>query len=68
MLAELEERLANQERELAAYVAKAQTEIQRRESEWWQKQLGETKRSPPPSRRAHDEARTPSVGAAQSAP
>ena len=40
MLAELEERLANQERELAAYVAKAQTEIQRRESEWWQKQLG----------------------------
>jgi hypothetical protein len=39
-LAELEARLANQERELAAYVAKAQTEIQRRESEWWQKQLG----------------------------
>ena len=39
-LAELEERLAKQERELAAYVANAQTEIQRRESEWWQKQLG----------------------------
>jgi hypothetical protein len=40
MLAELEERLKKQETELAAYVAKAQTEIQRRESEWWQKQLG----------------------------
>jgi uncharacterized coiled-coil protein SlyX len=39
-LAELEERLAKQERELGAYVANAQTEIQRRESEWWQKQLG----------------------------
>ena len=25
---------------LAAYVAKAQNEIQRRESDWWQKQLG----------------------------
>ena len=35
-----ERRLAVQERELAAYVARAQTEIQRRESEWWQKQLG----------------------------
>jgi chromosome segregation ATPase len=40
-LAELEERLANQERELGEYVAKAQTEIQRRESEWWKQQLGE---------------------------
>ena len=39
-LAELEVRLSNQERELAAYVAKAQTELGRRESEWWQKQLG----------------------------
>ena len=40
MLAELEERLGKQETELAAYVAQAQTELQRRESEWWQKQLG----------------------------
>ena len=40
MLAELEERLRKQEAELATYVAQAQTEIQRRESEWWQKQLG----------------------------
>jgi hypothetical protein len=40
-LAELQERLANQERELGEYVAKAQTEIQRRESEWWKQQLGE---------------------------
>ena len=40
VLAELEERLRKQEAELATYVAQAQTEIQRRESEWWQKQLG----------------------------
>src|ERR671935_54439 len=39
-LTELEGRLKTQETELAAYVAKAQTEIQRREAEWWQKQLG----------------------------
>jgi Skp family chaperone for outer membrane proteins len=40
MLAELEERLGKQETELAAYVAQAQTELQRREAEWWRKQLG----------------------------
>jgi len=39
-LAELEERLTKQEADLGAYVAKAQTELQRRESEWWQQQLG----------------------------
>ncbi len=40
VLAALEERLRKQEAELATYVAQAQSEIQRRESEWWQKQLG----------------------------
>jgi hypothetical protein len=35
-VAQLEERLAKQEVELGAYVAKAQTELQRRESQRWQ--------------------------------
>jgi hypothetical protein len=30
--------MTKQEAELAAYVASAQTELQRRESQWWQKQ------------------------------
>jgi hypothetical protein len=40
-LAELEARLGAKETELASYVAKAQHELQRRESEWWAKNLGQ---------------------------
>ena len=39
-LAELEEKLGSKETQLAAYVAQAQSALQRRESEWWDKQLG----------------------------
>ena len=39
-LAELEEKLGSKESQLAAYVAQAQGALQRRESEWWDKQLG----------------------------
>ena len=39
-LAELEEKLGSKETQLAAYVAQAQGALQRRESEWWSKQLG----------------------------
>ena len=39
-LAELEEKLGTKETQLAAYVAQAQGALQRRESEWWNKQLG----------------------------
>jgi len=39
-LAELEEKLGTKENQLAAYVAQAQGALQRRESEWWGKQLG----------------------------
>jgi hypothetical protein len=39
-LAELEEKLGSKETQLAAYVAQAQGALQRRESEWWDKQLG----------------------------
>jgi chromosome segregation ATPase len=39
-LAELEEKLGTKENQLAAYVAQAQGALQRRESEWWNKQLG----------------------------
>jgi hypothetical protein len=39
-LAELEQRLAQKEREVAAYVGQVQEDLDRRESEWWQKQLG----------------------------
>ena len=39
-LAELEEKLGSKETQLAAYVAQAQGALQRRESEWWNKQLG----------------------------
>src|SRR5205823_4338037 len=41
--ADLEQRAAQleeRERELATYVGKAQTELQRREAVWWDKQLG----------------------------
>lgn len=38
--AELEEKLGTKENQLAAYVAQAQGALQRRESEWWNKQLG----------------------------
>ena len=31
---------ARKENELATYVGKAQTELQRREAVWWDKQLG----------------------------
>jgi hypothetical protein len=40
-LAELEEKLGSMETLLAAYVAQAQGALQRRESEWWNKQLGQ---------------------------
>jgi hypothetical protein len=40
-LAQLEARLGAKESELASYVAKAQHELQRRESEWWAKNLGQ---------------------------
>ena len=39
-VAELEEKLGAKENQLAAYVAQAQGALQRRESEWWDKQLG----------------------------
>jgi chromosome segregation ATPase len=39
-VAELEERLGAKENQLANYVAQAQGALQRRESEWWNKQLG----------------------------
>ena len=39
-LAELEAHLTQKESELATYVGKAQTELQRREAVWWDKQLG----------------------------
>jgi len=39
-LAELEAHLTQKEAELATYVGKAQTELQRREAVWWDKQLG----------------------------
>jgi chromosome segregation ATPase len=39
-LASLEEKLGSKESQLAAYVAQAQGALQRRESEWWNKQLG----------------------------
>ena len=43
-LAELEEKLGTKENQLAAYVAQAQGALQRRESEWWNKQLGRRRR------------------------
>ena len=51
-LAELEEKLGSKETQLAAYVAQAQGALQRRESEWWDKQLGQRRRrrSTPKSR------------------
>ena len=39
-LAELEKRLGQKEKEVAAYVGQVQEELERRESEWWQKQFG----------------------------
>jgi chromosome segregation ATPase len=39
-VAELEEKLGAKENQLANYVAQAQGALQRRESEWWDKQLG----------------------------
>ena len=39
-LAKLEEKLGAKEKQLATYVAQAQGALQRRESDWWNKQLG----------------------------
>ena len=39
-VAELEEKLGVKEDQLATYVAQAQGALQRRESEWWNKQIG----------------------------
>jgi chromosome segregation ATPase len=39
-VAELEEKLGAKEDQLATYVAQAQGALQRRESEWWNKQIG----------------------------
>ena len=39
-LAQLEAHLTQKESELATYVGRAQTELQRREEAWWSKQLG----------------------------
>ena len=38
--AELAEQLKNREGALSVYVAQLQDEFDRRESDWWQKQLG----------------------------
>jgi hypothetical protein len=40
VLAELEEKLGSKETQLAAYVAQAQSALQRREADWWDKQVG----------------------------
>ena len=39
-VAELEEKLGAKEDQLATYVAQAQGALQRRESQWWNKQIG----------------------------
>jgi hypothetical protein len=39
-LAEREARLAKKEEDLAAYVGQLQNEFDRRETDWWEKQLG----------------------------
>ena len=38
--ASLEEKLRRREGDLSTYVAQAQDELERREQEWWAKQLG----------------------------
>ena len=39
-LAELEQRLNRKESEVAGYVSQVQAELDRKEQDWWQKQLG----------------------------
>ena len=39
-LSELEERLERKQRDVASYLDSVQEEIDRRESDWWEKQLG----------------------------
>jgi hypothetical protein len=40
-VASTEERLAKKERDLSEYVGQVQAQLERRDSDWWEKQLGE---------------------------
>ena len=40
-VASTEERLAKKERDLSQYVGQVQAQLERRDADWWEKQLGE---------------------------
>ena len=42
VVGELELRLGKKESDLAEYVGQLQTQMDQRESDWWEKQLGKT--------------------------
>ena len=46
-IADLQQRLAKKETDLSQYVGQVQSEMDRREADWWEKQLG---KKPTPAR------------------